>query len=411
MAFSFARANIDKLLRLPLFALGIGMSRLVPKDRKLWVFGRKGMFGDNSRYLMDFVRDRCPDIRCVWLAHDDAALAAARGYGVEAVRARSFRGWWRTARARIGVVSIGLGDLNRSAIGGLRIIQLWHGSPLKKLGLDSDIALSAGSGLFARVASRLIGGLHRRAYGLPRIVTASSALVQERFGTAFALPPERIVVTGYARNDMILGGGRYREERAAWHKKLREVHGLPDDARIVLHAPTWREAPGQPLYPDADVVAWLGPVLEAQSAYMLVRSHQYDDGLAIQSGSRVMKMRNDLFPDVNCVLADFDLLISDYSGIILDFAMLGRPVLFYAPDVERYDRSRGLYEPYATFAGGGWARDWHEVTAQLDALLSGKTTTALAQAEALNRRYTTHLDTSNCERIFGAICDRIGPND
>jgi hypothetical protein len=114
MAFSFGRSNLQNLARMPVAGAVFLVSMITPRRANLWVFGRKGMFGGNSRYLMEYVRERRPDIDCVWLAHSDKELEEARAAGVRAERASSWRGWALSLRAKVGVVSLGFGDVEIS---------------------------------------------------------------------------------------------------------------------------------------------------------------------------------------------------------------------------------------------------------------------------------------------------------
>ena len=57
-------------------------------------------------------------------------------------------------------------------------------------------------------------------------------------------------------------------------------------------------------------------------------------------------------PDVNELLLVSDVLVTDYSSIIFEFALLDRPMLFFAPDLDAYERERGFYADYRTWVPG-----------------------------------------------------------
>ena len=73
------------------------------------------------------------------------------------------RGWWATARAGVVIVTHGLGDVNRYAGAGAFTVQLWHGIPLKRIGLDSPATVQVPAVAGASVLRRIIGGLYRGA--------------------------------------------------------------------------------------------------------------------------------------------------------------------------------------------------------------------------------------------------------
>lgn len=47
-----------------------------------------------------------------------------------------------------------------------------------------------------------------------------------------------------------------------------------------------------------------------------------------------------------------DLLITDYSSVIYETALLNKPMLFYAFDLKQYEKERGFYEPYEDIVPG-----------------------------------------------------------
>jgi CDP-glycerol glycerophosphotransferase len=141
---------------------------------------------------------------------------------------------------------------------------------------------------------------------------------------------------------------------------------LPADTRLVLYAPTRRPMdlrkrgwsdPGKLLDLPA-VVAALPPGHE-----LLVRRHPAlgDDVLALVPGVRDVSE----YPRVAELLLAADVLITDYSTVLADFAVTGRPVLLYVPDLAEFEASPGLNVDYDTAAPGPLLRTSAEVAAAL----------------------------------------------
>ena len=66
------------------------------------------------------------------------------------------------------------------------------------------------------------------------------------------------------------------------------------------------------------------------------------------------------------MLPAFDALVTDYSSVAYDFSLIGAPIVYLAPDVETYAKTRGLYEAYRDFSGGRHVATWQHVLALLD---------------------------------------------
>jgi CDP-glycerol glycerophosphotransferase len=270
------------------------------------------------------------------------------------------------------VVTHGFGDVNRYAVSGAFVVQLWHGIPLKRIGLDSPETLRLPGVLDSRrvpgatFARRLLGFMYRRAARRIRILPAASHLVRGRLESAFALADERVPVTGEPRVD-VLSRGAPADRRAAARASIESVVGPVDaGSRLVLYAPTWRDGAADPAVPSPDDWRAILDVLESQNAVLLVRSHPLGAGDYAPpfETARVRRLGSDLVPDVTPLLPGTDALVTDYSSLAFDSSLVPLPVVFLAPDLEEYARRRGFYGTYADVAGGGWAVSWSEAAAQ-----------------------------------------------
>ncbi len=177
---------------IPLYAAGrIAHPRSCPASRDEWVFGCGGGHRRRRARAVGRRRSRRASRPSGWSArHREAADAAARG--IPSVPKHSLRGFWRTARARVVVVTHGFGDVNRYAVSGAFVVQLWHGIPLKRIGLDSPETAAA-----ARIRRQhvrrgapraaLLAPCYRGAARRIRVLPAASHLVRGRLESAFAL--------------------------------------------------------------------------------------------------------------------------------------------------------------------------------------------------------------------------------
>jgi CDP-glycerol glycerophosphotransferase len=408
-SFSFGAGNARKLAAIPLYAAGRILTFLVPRTRDEWVFGCAVGIGDGALALWEVTA--ADDRPAVWLVGSKREATDAAARGIRVVPKRSLQGLWRTARARVVVVTHGFGDVNRYAVSGAFVVQLWHGIPLKRIGLDSPETLRV-PGLVARSAAAaplraLLRAMYRGAARRIRVLPAASHLVRGRLESAFALPDERVPVTGEPRVDVLTRGSEADRRVQARAAVGRVVPRADPSTRFVLYAPTWRDGAADPAVPTA--VEWTGivEVLTRHDATLLVRSHPLGAGEYAPPfvTDRVQSLGSDLVPDVTPLLPALDALVTDYSSLAFDASLVPLPTLFLAPDVEEYARRRGFYGTYSDVAGEDWAVSWTAATAQLDALLgdAGEHARRVKMATALSARVHAFRDGRNAERVYRAI--------
>jgi CDP-glycerol glycerophosphotransferase (TagB/SpsB family) len=190
--------------------------------------------------------------------------------------------------------------------------------------------------------------------------------------------------TGYPRNDRLANA---TDEEAA---RLRAQLGIAPDQIAVLYAPTHRDyqIAYEPVLDVDAVAAALGP-----GFVVLDRTHYYYAG-------RVGRVARDVtdHPAVEELCIAADVLVTDYSSIMFDYAVLDRPILIHAPDWEVYRAMRGTYFDVLTEGPGFVARTQAEL---VDALRSGADD-AGARA-AFRERFCSLEDGHAAERVVSRV--------
>ena len=403
-SFSFGTGNAAKLLRIPLYAVGRIGTVLVPRGRR-WVFGCGAGVGDGALALQRHAAAVGHDT--LWLTSSEREDRDAAALGIRFVRKGGLRGWWATARAGVLVVTHGLGDVNRYANGGAFLVQLWHGIPLKRIGLDSPATTQVPNVPGASLLRRAVAILYRAAARRIRVLPAASDRARGRLESAFGLGDDRVVVTGEPRVD-VLSTGSAGDARNAAADLLRRVAGeVPEATRTILYAPTWRDGAPDPAVPSAAEWIQIIRVLEERDAILLVRSHPLGEGgyAPPLPSRRVRTLGSGVLPDVTPVLAGVDVLVTDYSSLAYDVGLLRMPVLFLAPDATEYARTRGFYGRFDDVASTDAAADWPTLLDQLDLLLSDRSVfaTASARSATLSARMHAYRDGRNTERVYQVI--------
>lgn len=379
------------------------LSHFGRRTPRLWVFGNQRGFRDNPRYLAEHVVNEHPDLEVWWIARTADEASAARRAGLRVAmhgdaEARVQR------RAGAAFVSNGFADLEPAHLGGAYIVDLRHGQGTKKILLAMpDPRLSAGSPIVRGVA-RLRRFYIRRRLGQIDMIIAPGQLERDRYVTAFGGPPERIRVLGSPRFDVILGGDAY--ERVVGGD-LRQQIGVGERDRVILWLPTWREG-GDAWVPPLDPAVF-DAAIEGTSGLLLVKPHPYSDPAAfadrLPRHSRVRLLTDDDV-DVNCLLRVTDVLVTDYSSAVFDYALLERPIQFFVPDMSEYRGGEGLQPEFEAMLGEHAQRDWPSLLAAVAASLRGSAEPTIARRI---RKESRNADSPGSnERIVQAVLQSLG---
>jgi CDP-glycerol glycerophosphotransferase len=269
-------------------------------------------------------------------------------------------------------------------------VQTWHGTPLKRVHRD---VLWAPPGRLDRL---------QRDIDRWDVLLSPNPASTPRLRSAFCYDGE-VLETGYPRNDLLAAPDS--EDR---RRRVRAQYGIPDDVQALLYTPTWRddvvfadEAPiALELDPDV-LLKQLGP-----GHCLLVRAHPLvADRLAMLGGDKVIDVSG--HPDVAELYLAADLMITDYSSTMFDFAITGKPLIFFVYDLDRFaDTTRGFYFALADEAPGPLVRTQDELVTVLHDLPA----MCAAHTEAygaFRRRYCSLEDGHATDRVLAAIFDRV----
>ncbi|WP_049997584.1 CDP-glycerol glycerophosphotransferase family protein [Halococcus sediminicola] len=348
-----------------------------PRDERLWVFGARGgeAFLDNSKHLYLHVLESCPNVRPVWLAKDNELVAELDSHGYEAYHAHSARGTYLNLRAELVFVSHGVADVNRWCCGGATVVGLWHGVALKQLGWDHGYGTGS-------LPWRLLQRCKRAITDRYSYFTVTSEAMIEPFVSAFRFDPERVVVTGYPRNDALVDGEAV--PGLAADERVREMlASLPSESDVLLYLPTYHAATEEYVLDHLDL-SMLDEFLRRIDAYLLVKLHPSERlDTDFTAFDRLVPLPGTA--DAYSILPETDALITDYSSVYFDYLLLDKPIVFYPFDLDDYRSERGFYLDYETVTPGPIASDFEELCSSLEAVLTDDE--YAAEREAVRNRF------------------------
>lgn len=335
---------VNKAGALVAYGLMLILARAVRRKRGLIAFGAWAgqRFCDNSRALYEAAYQSGCYEEIYWFTTSREIEVYLKARRLPVVQKWSLKGIWLALRAEAYVVSNSLSDVNEFCATGALTVNLWHGSPLKLIERDAE-----------RHKNQSFKGIKRRLAELkyklgcflspdrdPRwgLVIATAEMFQNRMCSALNVSPADVVVTGYPRNDtLIRARDRLRSKKSETNRRLR-----------VLYAPTFRDANSLSyLYEELDDLTAIASETEISFDIKLHPIYGPDSVSAVSrrfSDDHITIVQSAACSDVAEILAKYDVLITDFSGIAVDFSLLQRPAIIYAPDLEDYANiGRGLY--------------------------------------------------------------------
>jgi CDP-glycerol glycerophosphotransferase len=291
---------------------------------------------DSPRAIFDELVRRGAPLEHRWVINDGMAIAPE---GSQAVREGSREHHEVLARARYVVFNDHFPVWFRRREDQI-CLQTWHGTPLKRLGFDVSEMQKTKRGFETHWEEQLRNWQY---------VVSPNRFTTPLLRAAYELSGE-ILETGYPRNDVLA-----HPDAAAKARRLRERLGIPDGVRTVLYAPTFRDQVTDrrgryrlDLHLDLDRLRQA----VGENTVILFRKHHYViDPVPATADGFVRDVSS--YPDATELMLAADVLVTDYSSMMFDFANTGRPMLFFTYDLGTYrDEVRGFYFDFLQRAPG-----------------------------------------------------------
>lgn len=366
------------------------LNRLIPKRKDVILFVGNDGLTDNSRAFFTWLTQNGYQkryrIRCAVKNHEQYGYLRQEGVEFLSLKRGVF------AYFRAGYVFYCNGTYPIKPSKGQTAVNLWHGTPLKKI-------------------CKLAPNVSHYDYDYFTYVLAASPMFVPVMAQCFGVPESRVLCCGHARNDLL------------FHKSpdvLRKLGLEGDFDRLLLWMPTFRNSyndyihdgscqteTGLPIFENSGQMAEFDRWLRENRMLMVVKLHpmQKESDIAPISLGNIRLLTNreieaqhlQLYELVACA----DALVTDYSSIYFDYLLLDRPIGFTCDDLDAYGGSRGFVvsdplalmpgmklKTYADFhafaekaAAGddGYAAERERVNAMVNADRDGRSAAHLAQ--------------------------------
>ena len=261
--------------------------------------------------------------KCVWILEDTSEEIPGKCIKVKRQRLKYF---YYMSIAKFWVMDSRQPRYLKKKKGNI-YIQTWHGTPLKKLGLDMSFVNMGGYQDIEEYINIFKQNTSRWDY-----LISQNAYSTKIFKSAFNFHKE-VLQIGYPRNDVLFNSDKVKVEQ------IKEKLGLPKNKQILLYAPTWRDNE----YDALGRYKFILPIdLEAfkkelgDQYYLLLTPHYLIADQIDVKGYEDCVGVCEIKQDIQELYLVADALITDYSSVMFDYSILDRPIVFYMYDKEVY---------------------------------------------------------------------------
>ncbi|MCT2590892.1 CDP-glycerol glycerophosphotransferase family protein [Streptomyces sp. N2-109] len=307
------------------------------KDQVIYNSYHGRQFSDSPKAIYEELVRRGTDVEHVWAVGDQRVEVPE---GVRVVEWHSAEWYAEMSRSRYVVTNVMLNSFFKRREG-QRVVQTWHGTPLKKMGAHIRGTTKANPAYIETLPGR---SNEWEVMVTPNAFT--TPIMREAFGFE-----NEILECGYPRNDIF-----YRGDRRKIAAEVRERLGIPAGKKVLLYVPTWRDdvriGTGKKFKLDFRVDLAAAQRELGDDYVFLFRKHpKIVDNISGAGNGFVWDVSD--YPEIEHLYLIADVLITDYSSAMFDYAHSGRPMLFFTYDLEHYrDNLRGFYFDFIGQAPG-----------------------------------------------------------
>lgn len=257
-------------------------------------------------------------------------------------------------------------------------IQLWHGpGAIKKEGFDIEYVENTGETVF-----------HAKEWDY---YIATDKPNQEYIKSATNIKIPRILL-GSCRTDTIVNG-----DEQLYHT-LRKEMGVSAEEKLVLYAPTFREKD----FETDNIQLKIKELCKMEGVRVILRLHPEVKTRIDMKEYDASVIDGNQYPDIVDLYRVSDIMITDYSSVCIEFALLNKPILYYMYDLGDYEVERGFYYNYLDHLAGPIIETEEEL---IEAVSNIEEVEKMYENKYIeyNQRYNKYNDGHVCERFYAML--------
>ena len=298
-------------------------SLLPVRKNKILFFSYYGtQYGCSPKYLSEYIVKNRPEWKVVWAFTEPEKYSIE---GIEKVRYFSLIFFYELCTSRVLVTNYRM-TMDYRKRRGQYYVMTWHSSlRLKKIEGDAESTLPVNYVKMAKADSKKID------------VLLSGCLFSDQiFKRAFWYDGP-ILKSGTPRTDIF-----YAKDMDSIVSSIKKRLDIQESLGIILYAPTFRKGDNLRSYNlDFDALINNISALSRKEWVVLGRLHPHLSKYSstILEGNHIIDVTS--YDDIQELLLISDILITDYSSLMFDFAETRRPCFLYAPDLMDYQKKIG----------------------------------------------------------------------
>jgi CDP-glycerol glycerophosphotransferase (TagB/SpsB family) len=355
-----------------------------PVQKNKWIFGAQNgeAFIDNSKYFFEYVNENHENITPIWITRSKEVIKSLRTKKYKVYHNLSLRGIWYSATAEVVIFCTTRSDIlfvfpKRKR----KIVNLWHGMPMKKIAYDHAPHKPENKNWRGRLWDKFVAGFQHKDVDL---IPSTSEFFVDILRSAFR--NENVVIAGQARTDAF----------DKWDpNEIKQRLGFSNDDKIVVYMPTHRAYGKGEMNPrifehneKAQEYFEENKVKIVWKFHKNMLKHYSPDNVNLKSCFVDLTGKN---LDPQELLYISDILITDYSSCYIDYLLLKRPVIIYLYDNYETEDNELYFSPQDHNVG--------EVCYSEKELLRSIQNPRYFHSD-LYHKYT---DSNSCERIMQRI--------
>ncbi|MCM3322733.1 bifunctional glycosyltransferase/CDP-glycerol:glycerophosphate glycerophosphotransferase [Cytobacillus kochii] len=296
------------------------------KENSILFLGFDYRYIGNSRYFFEYLQERKSQFEIHFVTKDNRVPSEFR------ITPRSMKFYEKLATSKIVIGESWL-PLDFKKRQGAYWLQMWHGTPYKKLLFDSHE-------MYISKYNRNHKKQKQRDIMRWDFLLSDSPKASEKFISAFVIPKEKILNFGYPRVQWL----KSNQENTELIESIKKGLNIPIGKKVILYVPTWRDYNFKSHRPDNKYKLDLNNLLEKLNDDYVVIDKDHSMSLGSKEvNSQVININPSSSIDVQELILISDIIISDYSSIIFDGLAINKKFLLYINDFEQYEKARGVY--------------------------------------------------------------------